>query len=365
MVAGLDLVLDQAMSKLKGSVLQVIHSGGFYGAERMLADHCLAAGGQMHSLLVLISPPDGLRQQFERLGIECRECDSAAGLTQLARDEGGVINAHNFKAQVYAWLAAGRTGLPLVFTQHGFTPRSLKQRLYMWTSIALCLTPRVNKVVCVADSIVRVHRRFLVPSRKLEVVPNGLPERSVPPRSPGQPLIGFVGRLSREKGPDTFLQAIAPVLKQNPDAAAVFLGDGPMHEELQREIEQLGLAGQVVLAGYQDEMADWLARLSVLVISSRTEGTPMVLLEAMQAGTPVVSFAVGGVPDVIRHEREGLLAEPEDVQQLTDCITRVLQLPQETELLTERARIRQQEKYSMARNFKQWLSVYRTVLERN
>lgn len=365
MVDCLDLVLGQAMSKRKGSVLQVIHSGGFYGAERMLADHCLASGGQMDSLLVLISPPDGLRQQFERLGIKCRECDSVDGLARLALDEGGVINAHNFKAQVYAWLVAGRTGLPLVFTQHGFTPRSLKQRLYMWASIALCLTPRVDKVVCVADSIARVHRRFLVPLRKLEVVPNGLPEHAVPPRSSGQPLIGFVGRLSQEKGPDTFLQAITPVLKQNPDAAAVFLGDGPMYEELQREIEKLGLAGRVVLAGYQSEMADWLARLSVLVISSRTEGTPMVLLEAMQAGTPVVSFAVGGVPDVIRHEREGLLAEPEDVQQLADCIIRILQLPQETELLTERARIRQQEKYSMTRNFKQWLSIYRTVLERN
>lgn len=348
---------------MQRQILQVIHSGGFYGAERMLADHCLALSDLIDTTVVLIGPSKELLQKFADLGVRCCECNTVDDLVQLARNKGALLNAHNFKAQVYAWLAAPRARIPLLFTQHGFTPRSLKQRLYMLVSIALCLTPRVRRVACVAAPLASLHRKYLVPSGKLVVIPNGLPQVRVPERDETRKLIGFVGRLSHEKGPDLFVQAVAPVLRRNPQIQAVMLGEGPMRAELEKTIEESGLSESFLMPGYQADMGSWLAQLSMLVISSRTEGTPMILLEAMQAGTPVVSFAVGGIPDVIRHGQEGMLAAPENVTQLSLMIEQALEDLATTRRMAEQARYRQQNEFSMEQNIRCWQQQYEYVLK--
>ena len=112
-------------------------------------------------------------------------------------------------------------------------------------------------------------------------------------------LAGYVGRLSSEKGPDLFLDALIPLCHQYPQLDAVMLGDGPERDSLQARIDAAGLQAAHRLPGYQTDMRAWWQQLDALVISSRTEGTPMILLEAMQAGVPVVAFGVGGIPDVI------------------------------------------------------------------
>src|SRR5699024_11786436 len=82
-----------------------------------------------------------------------------------------------------------------------------------------------------------------------------------------------------------------------------------------------GLCGRILLPGYQERMTDWLSALTVLVLSSRTEGTPMVLLEAMQLGTPIATFAVGGIPDVLVHRSEEHTSE---LQSRFDLVCRLL-----------------------------------------
>ncbi len=358
---GLVLALGQKVSAM-GRVLHVIHSGGFYGAERMLADHCLALSATLDSRVVFISPPQALLERFSAMGIACEAVGSLAELVRIVERYAQVVNAHNFRAQLYAWRAARQCRRPLVFTQHGFTPRNLKQRLYMYSSILLCKTPVVSHVVCVAGSIVRQHEKLHVPERKLSLIANGLPVGRTQPRQTFQPLIGFVGRLSREKGPDLFLQAVIPLLRQRPEARAVMLGDGPMRDGLQMEIDRQGLAGRITLAGYQEGMDAWLSRLSVLVISSRTEGTPMILLESMRAAVPVVAFAVGGIPDVMRHEQEGLLAAAEDCAALGRNIGRLLDEPRLADTLCRQARLRQQEQFSLHNTIRHWQALYTRLL---
>lgn len=342
-------------------VLHVIHSGGFYGAERMLSEHCLALNAVLENRVAFISPPDELLERFRGMGIASEAIRKPADLIRLAGRQPLVLNAHNFKAQLYAWRAARRTGRPLVFTQHGFTPRSLKQKLYMGSSILLCKTRTVNHAVCVADSIVRQHQALHVPDSKISLIPNGLPVRAPLPRQVGKPLIGFAGRLSQEKGPELFLQAVVPLLQQRPGVCAVMLGDGPMRDQLQAQIFRQGLAQRITLAGYQDNMDEWLARLSVLVLSSRTEGTPMVLLEAMRAGVPVAAFSVGGIPDVILHGQEGLLASAGDVTGLSRNIARFLDDSALVEVLARQARLRQQESFSLKKSMQRWQNLYARI----
>ncbi|WP_414158168.1 glycosyltransferase family 4 protein [Pseudomonas sp. BNK-45] len=357
-------------------VVHLIHSGGFYGAERMLLDHCRVTPGRHR--VVFINAPEALLQRFAQDGVTCHNCRCLKQLLSHLRQQPGLLNAHNFKAQVFAWICARRLGLPLVLTQHGFTPRSLKQKLYTWISLRLCRSPRVRRVACVAQSIAQLHLQAGVPASKLQVIANGLPEpqrpapasKEGPPlqealirRDEAAPLVGFVGRLSAEKGPDLFLDALIGLCRQRPALRAVLLGDGEQNQALRQRIDEAGLTLRILLPGYQNDMQPWLKRLNVLVLSSRTEGTPMILLEAMQAGTPVVAFAVGGIPDVLQHRQNGLLAKPLDSADLARCIDRLLDDPALAGELAEAARVTQRKHYHLPTLARRWDELYRLARE--
>lgn len=359
------LVLDtQVKEMMRPATLPVIHlisSGGFYGAERMLLDHCLGTPGQHQ--VVFLDAPSALIERFRQAGVDSLACQGLAALLRHVRQrraERPLINAHNFKGMLFGWVAASLFNLPLVITQHGFTPRSRKQRLYTRVSLQLCRFPQVRQVVCVADSIERIHCAAGVRPEKLEVIPNGLPEAApvMAAASGSGPLIGYVGRLSSEKGPDLFLDTVIPLLQRHPDWHAVLLGEGDERDTLQTRINSAGLTARIPLPGYQQDMRAWLGRLSALVISSRTEGTPMILLEALQAGTPVAAFAVGGVPDMIRHEHDGLLAAPGDCASLATQIERLVCDAGLASRLTTQGRLTQLGRYHLPVLAERWGQLY-------
>ena len=158
-------------------ILHLLGSGGFYGAERMLLDHCQATPGQ-HRVLFLDAPAE-LVARFREAGVECDTCQGLGAVLKVLGAQRGqrpLVNSHNFKGQLFGWIGATLWRLPMVSTQHGFTPRSRKQRFYTWLSLQLCRTPTVDTVVCVAESIARIHRDAGVSEAKLRVIPNGLPE---------------------------------------------------------------------------------------------------------------------------------------------------------------------------------------------
>ena len=343
-------------------IIHLLNSGGFYGAERMLLDHCLATPGQ-HRVLFL-EAPDELVARFRTAGVDCRRC---AGLGDLFADlraqrgQQSLLNAHNFRGLLFGWLAAWWWKLPLVATQHGFTPRSHKQRLYTWLTLQLCRTPVVNQVVCVAESIARILRQAQVAGEKIRVIPNGLPDSpGLPPRGPrhSEWLAGYVGRLSHEKGPDLFLDTLIPLCRQYPRLHGVMLGDGPERAALQARINAAGLVERIRLPGFQHDMRPWMSRLDALVISSRTEGTPMILLEAMQDGVPVVAFGVGGIPDVIEHGQSGLLARALETDELAGHLRALLDDPAQANELAARARRTQRERYHLPVLAQRWAQVY-------
>ncbi len=343
-------------------IIHLLSSGGFYGAERMLLDHCLATPGQ-HQVLFLDAPP-ALIARFREASVDCRGC---AGLGELIhhlrqrRDERPLVNTHNFKGLLFGWVAATLLRLPLVITQHGFTPRSRKQKFYTWLSLQLCRTASVDRVVCVAESIAVLCRRASVRADKLQVIPNGLPTANTLPRHTADRqrwLAGYVGRLSSEKGPDLFLDALIPLCQQHPQLHAVMLGDGPERETLLARINAAGLQARITLPGYQTDMRGWWTQLDALVISSRTEGTPMILLEAMQAGVPVVAFGVGGIPDVIDDRQNGLLAAPLDCPALARRIETLLNDPALARQLTENARRTQRDPYDLSALAERWSQLY-------
>jgi len=378
-------------------ILHLLGSGGFYGAERMLLDHCQATPGQ-HRVLFLDAPAE-LVARFREAGVECDTCQGLGAVLKVLGAQRGqrpLVNSHNFKGQLFGWIGATLWRLPMVSTQHGFTPRSRKQRFYTWLSLQLCRTPTVDTVVCVAESIARIHRDAGVPEAKLRVIPNGLPEHqevdltagvgaglprdgdaehnsesrgkpaptSAPRQGDRKPwLAAYVGRLSSEKGPDLFLDTLIPVCQRHPQVHAVMLGEGPERDTLQARIDAAGLTARITLPGFQRDMRAWMKRLDALVISSRTEGTPMILLEAMQDGVPVVAFGVGGIPDVIEHGRNGLLAAPMASTELGAHLEALLQDPAQATELVAGARRTQRERYHLPTLAQRWALVYRGTAE--
>lgn len=138
------------------------------------------------------------------------------------------------------------------------------------------------------------------------------------------PIIGLGVRLAEQKGITYLLQAMPQIIAAFPDITLVVVGNGELKEELQRESVQLGIGDNVLFPGARLDISELLQLFDIYVLPSLWEGMPMVLLEALAAGCPVVATDVGGVAKVIDNEVNGLLVAPRDSEQLAVAIIRLL-----------------------------------------
>jgi glycosyltransferase involved in cell wall biosynthesis len=174
--------------------------------------------------------------------------------------------------------------------------------------------------------------------------------------APNTWVMGWVGRLTGEKGPDVFIDALAHV--RRPEWTAVILGDGPRRPELEARAAALGLGARMRWCGVVPGAGRLYAAFDVFVLSSRTEGIPIVLFEAMAAGTPVVATRVGGVPDVVT-EREGALVPPGDPTALAAAIDAVAADPRAASVRAAAARDVLTRRFAL----EPWLAAYDDAYE--
>ncbi len=174
--------------------------------------------------------------------------------------------------------------------------------------------------------------------------------------------MGVVARLQPEKGVATFLKAAARVSKVSQEARFLVVGDGPLREELLELVGRLGLRERVCFLGYRADARALTGLLDVLVVPSLTEGSPLIVLEAMAAGVPVVASEVGGIPDQVRHRQEGLLVPPDDPGSLGDAIVELLRDPTRARALGEAGRRRMSSEFAHETMVARVESVYRSAL---
>lgn len=135
-------------------------------------------------------------------------------------------------------------------------------------------------------------------------------------------MFGFVGRLGQEKGLTYLLEAFASLADSK--CRLLIVGDGPQRDLLRDDAARIGLGDRVLFVGFQDDPDAWYPAMDVFVLPSLTEGTPMVLLEAMSSGLPVIATAVGGVPSIVTDRKDGLLVPPADVTRLADAMSALI-----------------------------------------
>ncbi|MCK6446339.1 MAG: glycosyltransferase [Planctomycetes bacterium] len=299
---------------------------------------------------------------------------------ELERFEPDIVHTHASKAGALGRRAAKK--LANVGRVHTFHGHVLEGYFAAPVSKGLAVIERrlareTDRIVAVshatADDLVRLG---VVDETKLVVIPPGIdldPLLSVVRRhgelrqslgaSAEAVLWGVIGRLAEVKRPELALDVFELLRVRYPTLQLVFVGDGDLRRALERRILALDDDGRrrVHLLGARDDMPEVLAELDGVLLTSRSEGLPIALIEAAAAGLPVVATRVGGVPELVVEERTGYLGE--SVDDLAFGLARVLDQPDRGRAIGERARIRVQARHSAATLAERLEQLYRAICE--
>lgn len=363
-------------------VLHIISSSGMYGAEAVILNLSRVLKERGHkSLLAAFSnasnPNLQLYEKARAEGIEsyvipCSgQVDRSAiiAIRQLALRTGAEIaHSHNFKSDVYLYLALRRTHIPYVATCHTWYDTDFLVTMYgRIDRLVLRCFPRV---VAVSRE---VRQRLLnagVHAQRIRDVRNGIdlrPFANAQPsltdlKSGGALLVGLIGRLTWEKGVDVFVDAAACVLHEFSEARFVIVGEGPYRERLERSIQRKNLGEHVLLLGRREDMPGVYASLDIMASASRQEGLPMAILEGMATGRPLVATTVGEVPTIVVNGRTGILVPPENPDKLAAGILELLRDPAKRSAMGAAGRQLIRDEYSAERMTADYLQVYSEVI---
>ena len=294
-------------------------------------------------------------------------------LVQIVRREGyQLLHAHTARSALIAAMVSKITGVPMVHHVHSPTSHDTTHRWRGWINamiehISLC---RASALIAVSQSLARHVRRRGMPPENVSVVANGVPSRRPsPPRARSKPqwTLGTVALFRPRKGVEVLLEALALLRTQGLPVRLRAVG-GFETVEYQRRIKQvtedLGLGDVVDWVGFTEDVDGELARMDLFVLPSLFgEGLPMVVLEAMAAGVPVVATRVEGTPEAIRNGRDGLIAEPDDAEDLAAALGRIIRGQVDYGALRASALARHAEKFSERSMAAGVAEVYRRVLE--
>ena len=283
-----------------------------------------------------------------------------------------IIQSHGYKGHVIGFVLSRWAGLKWIGVAHGWTNENRKIRLYnrleRWllrrADAAITVSPRLYATV----SALRGRRRptFLilnaVDEQELVADVGGAEVRRRLGIAPGIPVLGVLGRLSPEKGQDLLLKAFAGALRVRPEATMLVVGDGPEAGSLKAQTRALGIEARVRFCGHQSAIRDYLEALDLLVLPSRSEGLPNVVLEAMCVGVPVLATDVGGVREIIEDGMNGWIVPPGDAEALESAIVRTLSDPARRREIAQRGRASLSPKFSASLRAARFLEVYEDVL---
>lgn len=324
-------------------VLFVNSMRGFGGGERWVLETAAGLARRGHDVGLAVRRGSELAGRAGRLGLPCRafamrgdvDPGSIVGLARWARAlQAGVVSVNIKRAVRLACCAARLAGVRAVVERRGLLlpvePSGLDRMIY-----ARCVTHVVGNCEAIRGSVVQ---GGLVPRGRTSVIPNGIDPARVPAGGGDgvraefdvaldAPVLVIVGRLVPDKRHRDAIAAFAPIAGERPGAKLLVVGSGSLESELRGLAGRLAPAGSVVFAGQRDDVAAFLDAADVLILSSVREGMPHVLLEAMVAGTPIVATEVAGVPEMIGHEREGLLVPPASAGAMTRAVSRLLSDP--------------------------------------
>jgi sugar transferase (PEP-CTERM/EpsH1 system associated) len=359
-------------------IAHVLSSFGMGGQERVALDLAACQRELGHDVIAvsLAAGPDGpLASEFGAAGVATHTVAKRDGFDatlfvrlawHLRRSRIDIVHTHNPQPLIYGALASRLAGARAVHTKHGANPDG-GRRLQLRRAAARL----VGAYVAVSQTTAEIARKNQeVPERKLHTIDNGIDLSRFHPDPAARAAIraelgipetawvaGTVGRLAPEKDQKLLIDALMPRLSQ--EVQLIIVGDGSERAALTRHARGNRF---VHLVGARKDVPRLLAALDVFVLSSRTEGLPLVIPEAMAMGLPVVSTAVGGIPTVIDEGRTGFLVPAGDAAALGAALARLASDRALADTCGRLGRETALARYSRERMVRDYLDLYEQVL---
>lgn len=261
-----------------------------------------------------------------------------------------VVHAHLISAHLVGGLAGHLTGTPVLTTVH-------EQQI----TDTLLTSARLigSHLLAVCQKTYLQGLALGIPTDQISLIPNGVDTETFLPGAGGAafrvhlgvpraaPLVGFVGRLSPEKGPDQFVRVAQQVRRRRPDVHFALVGEGPEEPSLRQAVRAMDLVDRVHFAGVVMDMSTVYAAFDVVAQTSHTEGMPLVLLEAMACARPVVAMGVGGVDEVVQSGVTGILVRAGDCPAAAAAILGLLARPDQMRRMGQAGRARAQKHFPL------------------
>ncbi|MGQ0670202.1 MAG: glycosyltransferase [Actinomycetota bacterium] len=363
-------------------ILLLIKGLGRGGAEQLLASAAplLDQTRFGYEVAYLLPWKNALAGDLQRAGLRV-ECLSggegvawAGRLRSLVRRRGiDLVHVHSPYPAIGARLIFGRTGPRVVYTEH-----NIWARYHLATYWANMITfPRNDHVFAVSDHV-RASIGYPAPLRWLSMPPVETLYHGIDPEAVSAwfahdgirrelgvpedaPVVGTIANFKVHKAHDVLLRAAAEVRLTVPDVRFVLVGTGPLEDDVRRHARAMGLDGTVVFAGFRDDAPKVAGTFDVFALPSTYEGLSIALLEAMALGKPPVVTNVGGLPEVVENDRDGVVVPPGDPGALADGILSLLTNREKRLRLGEGARSRAME-FDIRKAVRRMEEVYKGLL---
>lgn len=322
------------------SIVHVLSSFGVGGQERVALDLAIGQRARGHTVraLSLAPAPDGpIAAELVAAGIEVGRVPKRGGLDptlvprlarELRRLRADIVHTHNPLPLIYGAPAARLAGAAAIHTKHGVNPGGRGQRLLRRAAAQL-----VHAFVAVSDTTAEQARaQHDMPARRLHTIPNGIRLDRYAPDPEARAamrvelglgdawVVGTVGRLDQYKNQALLVRAMAPLLSSS--VRLVIVGDGDNRPEVEAAVAALPEPRWVVMTGRRMDVPRVVHAFDVFALSSKTEGLPLVVPEAMAAALPIVATSVGGLPSVVDEGQTGMLV-PVDETALREALARL------------------------------------------
>lgn len=280
-----------------------------------------------------------------------------------------ILSLHTAKAGTVGRLAAWGTGIPVVYTPHGwtFTTGVPKGPATVYSAIERALAPLADAIVnvCEFERTLALNRR-VGRAAQHHTIHNGMPDTATlaaAPKESGTARLVMVARFEEPKDHRTLIRALEDCLDL--EWSLDLIGSGPLQQEVEAMVDAAGLKERVSILGPRDDVATLLATYHLFVLTSRWEGFPRSILEAMRAGLPVLASGVGGVHEAVLEGRNGYVLTVGDHETTVQHLRALISNPELRGSMGKEGRKLFEQRFTFERMFGETLALYEELLERD
>lgn len=371
-------------------IIFLIDSLGIGGAERLMIPYLhyfVSAGFLPRVCAFQVRNGNPIAHDIEQLGVpvdllpvrKLRNLDALPRLLRYLREQyADVLHTQLEFANTLGSVAARMLGIPSVCTLHTIESYSRRSRVY-WRTMLMWRSLRhfCDRIIAVSEETRQHHiRQAHFSPAKIITLYNGInlapfesvgePERRAVRQELGIPLdapvLVTVAVLRPPKGIQYMIEALPKILETLPDVHYLVVGDGEHRAVLEGLAQTYNVTERIIFTGVRKDVPDLLSASDIFVLPTLTEALPTVLAEAMGARRPIIASAVGGVPEMVEHERNGLLLPPAEPARLVEACVRLLRNPVEAQAMGQAGRVIARERFEINRQAQRLGALYQELL---